>query len=311
MKKTLLLIFALTLLTPLIVYAQDTIISIDIEGTNSYINYAINLDSNTEQFILNIPRDSAIIYVKDNFGDINYENKNNILRMNLEKIDTKRLILIKLKTKNLIAQKEDYNEIIFENKEESELIINLPENAIINSIETNKGGLIKNSEGTLFVEWNNLKKEDIIILRYKIQDYNYLYGIYGAILLVIILLIILLVIRNKKKMNEKEMNEKENNQSELKTTTVQTNMALNIDAINLLNEKEKSVVEYVIKNEGCLQSNLQKEVGYNKSNLTKIIKKLEFRAILKRKKIGKINRLYLGVKINKENNNNNNNNKYR
>ena len=68
-------------------------------------------------------------------------------------------------------------------------------------------------------------------------------------------------------------------------------------AVNLLNEKERIVMQYIVNNEGCLQSNLQKEVGYSKSNLTKIVKKLEFRALIKRHKIGKINKLYLGAKV--------------
>ena len=70
-----------------------------------------------------------------------------------------------------------------------------------------------------------------------------------------------------------------------------------LKTLNILNEKEKNIVEYVLNHEGCLQSDVQKETGYTKSNLTKIIHKLEFRALIKKKNLGKINRLYLGEKI--------------
>ncbi len=69
--------------------------------------------------------------------------------------------------------------------------------------------------------------------------------------------------------------------------------------IELLNEKEKAVVNEIINDEGINQSELRRKVNLTKSNLTKIIAKLELRNVLKRKRYGKINKLYLGEKMKK------------
>ena len=68
-------------------------------------------------------------------------------------------------------------------------------------------------------------------------------------------------------------------------------------SIKILNEKEKMIVEQVLKKPGINQSELKNKVGLTKSNISKIIAKLEFRALIERKSEGKINRLYLGEKL--------------
>ncbi len=284
-------------------YAQNDLrISIDIEELNSYIDYFFKLEHGINNFNLEVPKNSQIIYLRDDYGDINYKNENDTLIMDLIESEKERLILMKLKTKTSVSKKDNYYELIFESKNYGKVTINLPDNVIPNSIQTNPKTEIKVYDKFSYVDFD-VRQGDILIIRYKVLNSNY--WIYVVVILIILIVAYFLIKRNKKrkvKKNEEIKSIKENNDESYHSNIVLSeNKTINKDQIlkslNLLNEKEKNVVEYVLNHEGCLQSDLQKEVGYTKSNLTKIIKKLEFRALIKKKNIGKINRLYLGEKV--------------
>jgi uncharacterized membrane protein len=71
------------------------------------------------------------------------------------------------------------------------------------------------------------------------------------------------------------------------------------EKIKVLNEKEKAIIGEVLRSPGINQSVLKNKVGLTKSNISKIIAKLEFRALIEKRSEGKINRLYLGEKLKK------------
>ncbi len=71
-------------------------------------------------------------------------------------------------------------------------------------------------------------------------------------------------------------------------------------ATNILNEREKAVLALIIKNHEIKQYEIIKQLGYTKSNMSKIIKRLEFRGLVSVKKEGKIRLLSLGEKMKKE-----------
>ncbi len=73
-----------------------------------------------------------------------------------------------------------------------------------------------------------------------------------------------------------------------------------LKATNILNEREKAVLELIIKNPEIKQYEIIKQLGYTKSNMSKIIKRLEFRGLVAVKKEGKIRILTLGEKMKKE-----------
>ena len=70
-------------------------------------------------------------------------------------------------------------------------------------------------------------------------------------------------------------------------------------ATNILNEREKAVLALIIKNPEIKQYEIIKQLGYTKSNMSKIIKRLEFRGLVTVKKEGKIRILTLGEKMKK------------
>ncbi len=304
----------------------DSRISIDIEDKNTYVDYSFKLEPETNQFNLEVPKGSRIIYLRDDFGDIEYELENDTIRMNFianidesddindinynkdneeNKNNEERLVLLKLKTNNLVAKKEGFYEIVFEAKIDAKITINLPDKVIINSIETNPKTEIKTYDEFSYAEFD-AENGDILIARYRTHmDFYSSYLIY-VILIFIILIAFYFLINKKRKSKVKQNVEMENKKASYDSSIIDSNNVTTSDKINkeqilkslnILNEKEKKIIEYVLNNEGCLQSDLQKETGYSKSNLTKIIHKLEFRALLKKKNIGKINRLYLGEKV--------------
>jgi uncharacterized membrane protein len=67
-----------------------------------------------------------------------------------------------------------------------------------------------------------------------------------------------------------------------------------IISLKILNERERMVVEEIVRNEGIEQYDLREKLGYTKSSLSKILSKLESRGIIRREKTGKINRWFPG-----------------
>jgi uncharacterized membrane protein len=70
-----------------------------------------------------------------------------------------------------------------------------------------------------------------------------------------------------------------------------------IESLKILNEKERRVVEEIARNEGIKQYELLERLGYTKASLSKILTRLEQRDLVTKKKYGKVNRLYLGEKL--------------
>jgi uncharacterized membrane protein len=65
-----------------------------------------------------------------------------------------------------------------------------------------------------------------------------------------------------------------------------------LEALKILNERERRVLEEIIKENGIKQYVLLERLGYTKSSLSKILSKLQARGLIKKKKIGKINKWY-------------------
>jgi len=67
-----------------------------------------------------------------------------------------------------------------------------------------------------------------------------------------------------------------------------------LKATKILNEREQAVLEHIIKNNQVKQYELVKKLDYTKSNMSKILKRLEFRGLITVKKEGKVRILGLG-----------------
>lgn len=81
-------------------------------------------------------------------------------------------------------------------------------------------------------------------------------------------------------------------------TQYKQNKALN--ATNILNEREKAVLNLIIKNPEIKQYEVVKQLGYTKSNMSKIMKRLELRGLIAVKKEGKVRILNIGEQMKKQ-----------
>ncbi|MBI5072687.1 winged helix-turn-helix transcriptional regulator [Candidatus Woesearchaeota archaeon] len=73
-----------------------------------------------------------------------------------------------------------------------------------------------------------------------------------------------------------------------------------LKATNILNEREKAVLNIIIKNPDIRQYEVVKQLGYTKSNMSKIMKRLEFRGLIQVKKEGKVRILNVGETLKKQ-----------
>lgn len=145
-------------------------------------------------------------------------------------------------------------------------------------------------------------------------------GLMLGLFILIIVIIYLATYFNKNKKEEKENKEDKNNPVDKEKTEnhqeedknskekenkkeVKTDDNINKESYKEILEKyltdnEKEVVEVVKDNEGISQYDILNFLPkLTKSNLSKIISKLNSRKILKRIKVGKVNKIYLGERL--------------
>src|SRR3989344_4629493 len=224
-KLSLILLTVFTLLLVQFTYAQtDFRTSVDIEELNSYVDYSFKLESSINEFNLEIPKSSQIIYLRDDYGDINYKLENDTISMDLFDSDKDRLILIKLKTKTLISKKDNYYELIFESKNDGKVTINLPDNVILNSIETNPKTEIKTYDEFSYVDFDT-KQEDILIIKYKTFS-SASYWIYLVMILFVLIVAYFMIRKRKSKVKQKVKNKSDN---EINIENSHSNMNQNIN----------------------------------------------------------------------------------
>ncbi len=275
----------------------------DIEGdaVNEDILITLFNDARTElkSATISVPPDSMIISVSDLYGDLEYQTslkEGTKIDFNFSipvKPGEERLLSIKLKTEGLVREKGDYFEylLVFTPKRdipEFEHVLKLPKNAKLYSPgrsfqmmvpEAN----ISREKDFLILVWKtelNSNEPEVFLVRFK-PDHNQIRTISLEILASLLLVVIFIVIFGffcyKIRVRYKNVR--------------------TINSLKILNERERRVVEEVIKKEGIKQSELLDKLGYTKASLSKILSKLESRGLIKKKKIGKVNKLYLGDKI--------------
>ena len=107
-------------------------------------------------------------------------------------------------------------------------------------------------------------------------------------------------ISKKQKSHIEGKNTEESNKEEKQKDEEITEETFDEFLSKYLTENEIEVVLVVKDREGLIQNDILSEVkGLTKSNLSKIITKLDSKQILKRIRVGKVNKIYLGTKLEK------------
>lgn len=269
-------------------------------SVENIIELTIVNDKETEltQGILTMAKDAEIITVSDSYGFLEYsiteetENKKLVFvfQMPVKEKET-RVIQLRTKTYNLV-QKEGYFEYLLvlvpsKNVGAFTHILRLEKDAELYRSHENviivPDANVTETDTNLIIEWKKTLEKDtpaIFLVRFS-QETGINYWKWFGIIIIIGGLGAGIGIAGN-----------------VLYTKHRQNKALK--ATNLLNEREKGVLERVIKNPEIKQYELIKQLGYTKSNMSKIIKRLEFRGLVEVKKDGKVRILSLGEKIKKE-----------
>jgi DNA-binding transcriptional ArsR family regulator len=242
-----------------------------------------------------VPKGFEVLSVSDSYGEIDYTvsvNHGIFLEFFFNRPippGEGRIIIIKLKSEQLITPKEGYLEylLVFTPRadiSDFEHVLKLPKDAELYSPRESfplvvPDATITYKENAPILTWGKELKAnqpEVFLARYKITPHRPL----SKILTVVSALIVILVfgfVGSKLGARVKKMRR--------------------LASLKILNEREREVLEAVIKNEGIKQYELQTELGYSKASLSKILAKLESRGLIRKKRFGKVNKIYIGEKF--------------
>jgi uncharacterized membrane protein len=287
-------IFLITASNALGINIESLKISSDIQGENVYSDYIYHI-SNTEiisclkEFESYIPLNSKIFYLKDEYGNLEYEQKENSLKIILGKcpeIGEMKIIFLKVRSKEIDQLEKGIERYVFEfypsqTINNFEHLIKLPGDLKKESIKEIRPLIeSENYEGRIVYHWKeeNVSNSIIHIIKFKKEK--------GKIIKIILKLLSITLVVGSFFLITSYL-KKKNWQKRIQKT------------IRILNEKDKEIINEIIKKEGINQSELKNKLELSKSNISKIISKLELRELIIKKNEGKINKLYIGEKLRK------------
>lgn len=231
--------------------------------------------------------------MRDTYGDLKYSSsRDGVLHLDIEfgrPVDPgeERLIIASIDV-DLVSEKEGYSEylLVFTPRQdirEFESVLKLPLGAELFSpgekfLSMVPEGEMGREENRIVLTWRRAltaNEPTVFLARFKQPGFPWRIVSYGLAAL-IVLSIAALAIPRWREMRSKERK---------------------IDSLRVLNERERAVLEEIIRNEGIKQAELMAKLGYTKSSLSKILSKLEARRLVRRSKLGKTNRLYPGEKM--------------
>lgn len=271
----------------------------EIEGGTVNKDFVITLFNDAEVELkaatISAPLDSEIIFVRDSYGDLPYKifrERNIKIIFNFTtplKPKEERLLLVKLSTKSLVTKKEDYFEylLVFTPKQDIadfEHVLKLPNDAKLYSPGGGFQMVIPEAElsrqyPTPTLVWKAQLKQnnpEVFLVRYKTEEGDALRKIGFSLALIVFAGILFFGLSRARGKYQKRRT---------------------LESLKILNERERRVLEEVVSSEGIKQYELLAKLEYTKSSLSKILARLEARGLIRKKKIGKVNRWYAGERL--------------
>lgn len=251
-----------------------------------FIYVSNNESKPVDSVLLSIPPGSEVLSVGDFYGSLGYEKAGSSLKIGFSnpiEQHARRLILVELSSSSVLSSKGGFSEYL--------LIFNPPRD--IPEFEhtfklpgSDKGSLqfvspsaeVFSKDGTLLVSWNLPLKAGVpqpFIARFDEGKTDFIPFITVLFLFILAYFAYRLSGRYLASLRKSKL----------------------IDSLRILNERERVVVEAVVKNNGISQSELQWKFGYTKASMSKIVSKLVFREILVKRKHGKANLIYPGKRL--------------
>ena len=292
---TLLLIFSITPHAHAVEYRSYKIIAeVAEDAVHEELVITLLNDGSSEltSGTVSVPQGSEILSVRDSYGELVYAATDEKgLRIDFSfdvpvKQGEERLIIINLLTSSLVTKKEGYFEYLLVLTPKSDMpdfehVLKLPSDATLYSPKESfslivpEGGVAEDGTITWKVKlYANMP--EVFLARYRTDDSDnwrtvllVFLGIFAAIVSGIL----------------------------VKKARTARQQKKTVDSLSILNERERQVLEVIVKKEGIKQYELLEELGYTKASLSKILTRLEARGLVRKKKFGKVNRLYPGEKL--------------
>lgn len=256
-----------------------------VEGMDLVTEFSLIVkgDEGDTSFVLSVPPNSRVIFVKDGLGDVNSQISGSELSLELSPFSDgeQRTIIGEVISESAIAEKGNFNEFLYvfkpsiEGELPLELTLYLPEGAqlVENDSIRPKFSVFNESDNSLW--WGEDVVEEEIFLARFVPDTRPRVWVWVLGVVVGISFVVVAVFQAKKIVLRRKR----------------------LKGVKILNEKERIVLELVIQQEGITQFELKRKTNLTKSNLSKVLAKLETRALIERKKYGKVNYLYPGEKL--------------
>ena len=242
---------------------------------------------------LSVPQGSEILSVRDSYGNLEYVTSDERgLRIDFSfdvpvKQKEERLVMIKLRTKSLVTKKDGYFEYLLvltpkHDIPDFEHVLKLPKDARLYSPRESFSLVVPDANVTYgdgTVVWKvglYANVPEVFLARYRLDSSS----VWPAALFIVVALgamAVFGVVANRSRIARRR-----------KKT---------LDSLSILNERERQVLEEIVRNEGIKQYELLDKLGYTKASLSKILAKLEARGLVKKKKVGKVNKLYPGEEL--------------
>jgi uncharacterized membrane protein len=241
---------------------------------------------------VSVPQGSEILSVRDSYGELAYTTSDEKgLKIDFSfdvpvKRGEERLVIINLLTNSLVTKKDGYFEYLLvltpkNDISDFEHVLKLPEDAKLYSPKESFSLVVPqaNVTGDGTITWRvklYANMPEVFLARYRTGDSD-TWRTVVLVLLAALAVGILGIATNKVRISRQK-----------KKT---------IDSLSILNERERQVLEEIVKNEGIKQYELLEKLGYTKASLSKILTRLEARGLVRKKRFGKVNRLYPGEKL--------------
>ncbi len=250
---------------------------------------SVEVPPETKTVQLSVPKETDILYVKTRYGAIQYDiDENGKLRignvssspyMHNDEIE------VGMSGGTRVARKGDMIEYLLvfipvQNITSFEHVLKLPENSMISKVVPEAEILHENGRTAIYWKTGDVAVGDtaVFLVRFAREE-SMLWGyVIAAIALVALGSITGWILHSAFKEYRKRRL---------------------VSSLALLNEKDEKVMSAVVRSGkgGIMQGELLRGTQYSKSNLSKIINRLEERGLLAKKKNGKIQRIMPGPKL--------------
>jgi hypothetical protein len=242
---------------------------------------------------LRLSANTEIYTVADSYGELDFKFEDSVLYFNfsnpIQALERRTITIITEKSDS-VSDKGEYFEYLLvlvpeEDIDDFELLLKLPRDSELYVPKLKLAPLIVPEaeinvrEDQITINWKlSIEANDptVFLARFKQPKNDWLYYILIGIACLALGFIIGTLIQK---------------------SFVKAKKKATIDRLKILNKREQDVLELIILNPGIRQNEIKHQLGYTKSSLSKITKKLISRGLIEKHKIGKINKLYQGPKL--------------